>query len=874
MKQVYEFRDGGKEMMALLGGKGANLAEMAKIELPIPEGIIISTTACNEYFKHDKKLSPVLEEEILRNIRVLEYETGKKFQSPKPLLVSVRSGAPVSMPGMMDTILNLGFNDYVAEKMLEITKDEKFVYTSYLRFVQMFSEIAKGIDRRKFVHLKATDYKAQILESKKIYRDECGEIFPENYRDQILIAVKSIFESWNNDRAILYRKLHNIDNNMGTAVVIQEMVFGNFNEKSGTGVLFTRNPSTGEDKIFGEVLLNAQGEDIVAGIRTPDNIELLQNSMPDIYNQLVETAKKLEKHNRDMQDIEFTIENSKLFILQTRNGKRTAEASLKIAMDLVKEGIITKEEAVMKVEPASINKLLNGDFEEKYLKEATLLTKGLAASSGVAVGRIMFDAKRVKIREKTILVREETSPEDLQGMALAQGIVTLKGGATSHGAVVARGMGKCCVTGCSEIKLDEINKTMTIGDHVLKEGDFISVSGHTGEIFLGKIPLKENSFSDELKEFVSWASEVKRMNVRMNADTAEDVEQGKSFGAKGIGLCRTEHMFFKNDKIWTIREFILSDRGEEKERALKKLHNLQKEDFLNIFEVLDGDEANIRLLDPPVHEFLPKTTDDKKKMAVEMILQMGDKEDWQNASLEDKKKMAEILLISLEEIEKRIYKLKDENPMLGHRGCRLGVSYPELYRIQARAIIEAAYECEKKGIKVHPEIMIPFIMEAKELAYLRKEIEEEIEDLFKELGARVEYKLGTMIEIPRACLLADEIAEYADFFSFGTNDLTQMSMGLSRDDSVKFLDDYREKGIWEGEPFYSIDRKAVSQLVELGVKNGKSRKTNLKIGVCGEHGGDPKSIEFFEEQNLDYISCSPFRVPTAILAAAQAYLKK
>ena len=848
MKQVYEFRDGGKEMMALLGGKGANLAEMAKIDLPIPKGIIISTTACNEYFKNDKKLSPVLEEEILRNIRVLEYETGKKFQSPKPLLVSVRSGAPVSMPGMMDTILNLGFNDYVAEKMLEITKDEKFVYTSYLRFVQMFSEIAKGIDRRKFIHLKATDYKAQILESKKIYRDECGEIFPENYRDQILIAVKSIFDSWNNDRAILYRKLHNIDDNMGTAVVIQEMVFGNFNEKSGTGVLFTRNPSTGEDKIFGEVLLNAQGEDIVAGIRTPDNIELLKNSMPDIYNQLVETAKKLEKHNRDMQDIEFTIENSKLFILQTRNGKRTAEASLKIAMDLVKEGIITKEEAVMKVEPASINKLLNGDFEEKYLKEATLLTKGLAASSGVAVGRIMFDAKRVKIREKTILVREETSPEDLQGMALAQGIVTLKGGATSHGAVVARGMGKCCVTGCSEIKIDEINKTMTIGDHVLKEGDFISVSGHTGEIFLGKIPLKENSFSDELKEFVSWASEVKRMNVRMNADTAEDVEQGKSFGAKGIGLCRTEHMFFKNDKIWTIREFILSDRGEEKERALKKLHSLQKEDFLNIFEVLDGDEANIRLLDPPVHEFLPKTIDDKKKMA-------------------------EILLISLEEIEKRIYKLKDENPMLGHRGCRLGVSYPELYRIQARAIIEAVYECEKKGIKVHPEIMIPFIMEAKELAFLRKEIEEEIEDLFKELGARVDYKLGTMIEIPRACLLADEIAEYADFFSFGTNDLTQMSMGLSRDDSVKFLDDYREKGIWEGEPFYSIDRKAVSQLVELGVKNGKSRKTNLKIGICGEHGGDPKSIEFFEEQNLDYISCSPFRVPTAILAAAQAYLK-
>ena len=848
MKQVYEFKDGGKEMVALLGGKGANLAEMAKIDLPIPKGIIISTTACNEYFKNDKKLSTVLEEEILTNIRVLEYETGKKFQSTKPLLVSVRSGAPVSMPGMMDTILNLGFNDYVAEKMLEITKDEKFVYTSYLRFVQMFSEIAKGINRKKFMHLKATDYKAQIIESKNIYREECGEMFPENYKAQILIAVKSIFDSWNNDRAILYRKLHNIDNNMGTAVVIQEMVFGNFNDKSGTGVLFTRNPSNGEDKIFGEVLLNAQGEDIVAGIRTPDNIELLKTSMPNIYKELADTVKKLEKHNKDMQDVEFTIEDSKLYILQTRNGKRTAEASLKIAMDLVKEGIITKEEAILKVEPTSINKLLNGDFEEKYLKKATLLTKGLAASSGVAVGRIMFDAKRVKIREKTILVREETSPEDLQGMALAQGIVTLKGGATSHGAVVARGMGKCCVTGCSEIKIDEINKTMTVGKHTLKEGDFISVSGHTGEIYLGKIPLKENSFSDELKEFVSWASKIKRMGVRMNADTPEDVEQGKAFGAKGIGLCRTEHMFFKKDKIWTIREFILSDRGEEKDKALEKLHNLQKEDFLNIFKILEGDEANIRLLDPPVHEFLPKT-------------------------LEDKKKMAEILSISLEDIEKRIYRLKDENPMLGHRGCRLGISYPELYRIQARAIIEAAYECSKKGIKVHPEIMIPFIMEAKELAYLRKEIEEEVESFFKEVGAKVEYKLGTMIEIPRACLLADEIAEYADFFSFGTNDLTQMSMGLSRDDSVKFLDDYREKGIWEGEPFYSIDTKAVTKLVKIGVKNGKTAKPNLQIGVCGEHGGDPKSIEFFEEQKFDYVSCSPFRVPTAILAAAQSYLK-
>ena len=849
MKQVYEFKDGGKDMLSILGGKGANLAEMSKIGLSIPNGIIISTTACIKYFEEDKKINNILEEEIFSKLRVLEYETGKKFQSENPLLVSVRSGAPVSMPGMMDTILNLGFNDYVAAKLIQITKDEKFVYFSYLRFVQMFSEIAKGIDRKKFLHLKSTSYIEQIEESKKIYTDECGEIFPENFQNQILIAVKSIFDSWNNERAILYRKLHNIDDNMGTAVVIQEMVFGNYNDKSGTGVLFTRNPSTGENKIFGELLLNAQGEDIVAGIRTPDNIELLKETMPNIYKELSETAKKLEQHNKDMQDIEFTIENGKLFILQTRNGKRTAEASLKIAMDLVKEGILTKKEAIMKVDPSSINKLLNGDFDENHLKNATLLTKGLAASSGVAVGRIMFNAKKAKIREKTILIREETSPEDLKGMALAQGIVTVKGGATSHGAVVARGMGKCCVTGCSEIKIDEINETMTIGNRVLKEGDFISVNGHTGEIFLGKIPLKENSFSDELKEFVSWASEIKRMTVRMNADTPEDVAQGKSFGAKGIGLCRTEHMFFKEDKIWAIRNFILSDRGEEKKKSLTKLYELQKKDFLDIFEILDGDVANIRLLDPPVHEFLPKTS-------------------------EDKEKMANILNISLDDLEKRTHKLKDENPMLGHRGCRLGVSYPELYRMQAKAIIEAAYEISKKGIKTYPEIMIPFIMEAKELAYLRKEIETEIENLFIQNKEKIEYKLGTMIEIPRACLLADEIAEYADFFSFGTNDLTQMSMGLSRDDSVKFLDDYREKGIWEGEPFYSIDKKAVTKLVEIGVENGRRVKSNIKIGVCGEHGGDPKSIEFFEKNKFDYISCSPFRIPTAILAAAQSYLNR
>lgn len=849
MKKVYEFKEGNKKMLNLLGGKGANLCEMVNIGLPIPYGIVISTDTCNEYFENDCVIPEITKEDILKNIALLEHETGKKFQSQRALLVSVRSGAPVSMPGMMDTILNLGFNDFVAEKLNEIFKNEKFVYESYARFIQMFSEIAKGIARKKFEKLDKSSYKALIKKSKELYKEECGEDFPERYEDQIFIAVKSIFDSWNNERAILYRKLNNIDDKMGTAVVIQEMVFGNFNEKSGTGVLFTRNPSNGENKIFGEYLLNAQGEDIVAGIRTPENIDSLKAQLPNVYEQLFDIARKLELHNKDMQDIEFTIEDSKLFILQTRNGKRTAEAALKIAMDFVKENILTKEEAVLKVEPSSIAKLLNGDFNEESLKKAKFLTKGLAASSGVAVGRVVFDPKRAKIREKTILVREETSPEDLQGMALAKGIVTVKGGATSHGAVVARGMGKCCVTACSEIKIDEIKKRMTIGDTVVKEDEFISVNGHTGEIFLGKVALKEAAFNNNLHEFISWASESKRMNVRMNADTPEDAKQGKEFGANGIGLCRTEHMFFKENKIWTIREYILCDEYEEKMIALHKLYDLQKEDFLKIFEILNGDVANIRLLDPPVHEFLPKTK-------------------------EDKEKMAEILNTTYEDVEKRIFKLKDENPMLGHRGCRLGVSFPNLYRMQGRAIIEAAWECRQKGIEVKPEIMIPFIMEAKELKFLREEIIEEIEDLFKEISGRIDYKLGTMIEIPRACLLADEIAEVADYFSFGTNDLTQMSMGLSRDDSVKFLDDYRNKNIWEGEPFYSIDKKAVGKLVEMGVKGGRSVKADLSIGVCGEHGGDPESIEFFENLDFNYVSCSPFRVPTAILAAAHAYLKR
>ena len=848
MKMVFEFNEGSKNMLNLLGGKGANLCEMTKMKLPIPYGIIISTDACRKYFEDNCNLDKELENEILNKLSIIEKKSNKQFQGKNPLLVSVRSGAPISMPGMMDTILNLGFNDEVAKNLIEIFGDKDFVYNSYARFIQMFSEIAMGIDRKYFSNIEYKNYEELIDKSKKIYREKTGDDFPEDFKEQILIAVNSIFNSWNNERAILYRKLNNIDDNMGTAVVIQEMVFGNFNELSGTGVLFSRNPSNGENEIFGEYLIRAQGEDIVAGIRTPESISTLKNKLPKIYDELNDIAKTLEKYNKDMQDIEFTIENNKLFILQTRNGKRSAKAAVKIAVDLVSEGLITKEEAISKIDAKSITQLMNGDFDKKYLENAILLGKGVAASSGVAVGRIMFDAKRVKIREKTILVREETSPEDLKGMALSQGILTTKGGATSHGAVVARGMGKCCVTGCIDIKIDEVKREMYAGNYTLKEGDFISISGYTGEIFLGKIPMSEASRDENLEKILEWAKEIKRLDVRMNADTPEDVRQGKAFGAKGIGLCRTEHMFFKGDKIFTIREILMSENDTEKEKALKNLYDLQTKDFFEIFKELNGDIANIRLLDPPIHEFLPKNKQDIEKMS-------------------------QILNVSIEEIEKRISKLKDANPMLGHRGCRLAISYPDIYKIQGKAIIDAAIKAYNIGIKVDPEIMIPFVMDAKELAYIRKEIEEEIKKSLYENKCEIKYQIGTMIEIPRACLIADEIAKYADFFSFGTNDLTQMSMGLSRDDSVKFLEHYREKGIWDTEPFYSIDNKAVTRLVEIAVNLGRQQNKNLEIGICGEHGGDPDSIDFFEKVRLDYISCSPFRIPVAILSAAQSAIK-
>lgn len=856
MKKVYSFNEGNKSMINLLGGKGGNLAEMTKIGLPIPEGIIISTQACKDYYKDGEKISKVLEDEILVKLDELQKQTGKNFGGKNPLLVSVRSGAPISMPGMMDTILNLGLNDKTAQYMIEIFKDSDFVYQSYYRFIQMFSEIVMGIDKEIFFDLKKEmlekdNYTHQqlIKAGKEKYREITGHDFPEEPKEQLFMAINAIFKSWNNERAKIYRNIHKIDDNLGTAVVVQQMVFGNLNEKSGTGVAFTRDPSSGENHIFGEYLLKAQGEDIVAGIRTPEPIEKLKEQLPDVYIEFSKLAKKLEQHNKDMQDIEFTIENGKLYLLQTRNGKRSPYAAVKIAVDMVEEGLLTKEEAIMKVDASTLPQLLHGNFKQEAIEKAVLLGKGLPGSAGVAIGRVMFSAERADIRAMTILVREETSPEDIKGISLAQGIVTVKGGVTSHGAVVARGMGKCCVTGCAAIKINDIKREMYIGGYTVKEGDFISISGYTGEIYLGKVELSAPQFDKNLKKFVKWCQDIKRLKVRMNADTPADAKLGKSFGAEGIGLCRTEHMFFQKDKIWTIRQMILSNEPKEVKAALEKMHQMQKEDFKNIFTVVEEGTVIVRLLDPPLHEFLPKEAKDKQKMA-------------------------EILGVSLEEIERRIVNLKDENPMLGHRGCRLAVTRPELYNMQARAIIEAAIECIKNGCtKLLPEIMLPLIIGAKELQFIKRNIEGEIKRVLQENNINIEYKIGTMMETPRACLLADEIARDVDFFSFGTNDLTQTTMGLSRDDSVKFMTEYYENGILKVEPFATIDERGVGKLVKLATELGRRTKPELEIGICGEHGGNPQSIDFFESVKLDYVSCSPFRVLVAIVAAAQAKLK-
>ena len=868
-KYVYSFSEGSKEMKSLLGGKGANLAEMTKIGLPVPQGFTITTDACNDYYDNEKTIRAEIVAEIEKHLAELEELQGKKLGCTKnPLLVSVRSGAVFSMPGMMDTILNLGLNDNSVLGLADATQNERFAYDSYRRFIQMFSDVAMEVPKYKFENvldrvkeekgykfdtdLTTEDLKGIVEEFKAIYKKEVKTDFPQDPKEQLMLAIEAVFRSWNNPRAIVYRKLNDISHKLGTAVNIQSMVFGNMGETSGTGVAFTRNPATGENKLFGEYLINAQGEDVVAGIRTPQDISTLQNVMPEIYDQFVKVTHILENHYKDMQDIEFTIENEKLFILQTRNGKRTAKAAINVAVDLVEAGIIDKKEAIMRVEPNQLDQLLHPTFEDKALKEATVLAKGLPASPGAACGKVYFNADDVVAAveggEKVLLVRQETSPEDIEGMVKAEGILTARGGMTSHAAVVARGMGKCCVAGCGEIKVDEAAKEIRAGELAIKEGDFLSIDGSTGKVYLGEVKQSPVEMTGNFEKLMNWVDETKQMMVRTNADNPRDAKAAVEFGAEGIGLCRTEHMFFEEDRIPAVREMILSKDVEQREKALAKILPMQRQDFLEIFEVMEGKPVNIRLLDPPLHEFLPQ---DDETIA----------------------ELAESMGIDAAEIRKRIVDLEEFNPMLGHRGCRLAVTYPEICVMQARAIIEGAIEAINKGVEVHPEIMVPLVGEVNELKLIRGMIEETAEKVMEEKGVKVDYTVGTMIEIPRACLTADEIAEVADFFSFGTNDLTQMGFGYSRDDAGKFLGEYVEKEILEKDPFQVLDQKGIGKLVQMGTKLGRSVKPELKLGICGEHGGEPSSVEFCYNTGLNYVSCSPYRVPIARLAAAQASIK-
>lgn len=868
-KYVYSFSEGSKEMKSLLGGKGANLAEMTKIGLPVPQGFTITTDACNDYYDNEKTIRAEIVAEIEKHLAELEELQGKKLGCTKnPLLVSVRSGAVFSMPGMMDTILNLGLNDNSVLGLADATQNERFAYDSYRRFIQMFSDVAMEVPKYKFENvldrvkeekgykfdtdLTTEDLKGIVEEFKAIYKKEVKTDFPQDPKEQLMLAIEAVFRSWNNPRAIVYRKLNDISHKLGTAVNIQSMVFGNMGETSGTGVAFTRNPATGENKLFGEYLINAQGEDVVAGIRTPQDISTLQNVMPEIYDQFVKVTQILENHYKDMQDIEFTIENEKLFILQTRNGKRTAKAAINVAVDLVEAGIIDKKEAIMRVEPNQLDQLLHPTFEDKALKEATVLAKGLPASPGAACGKVYFNADDVVAAveggEKVLLVRQETSPEDIEGMVKAEGILTARGGMTSHAAVVARGMGKCCVAGCGEIKVDEAAKEIRAGELTIKEGDFLSIDGSTGKVYLGEVKQSPVEVTGNFEKLMNWVDETKQMMVRTNADNPRDAKAAVEFGAEGIGLCRTEHMFFEEDRIPAVREMILSKDVEQREKALAKILPMQRQDFLEIFEVMEGKPVNIRLLDPPLHEFLPQ---DDETIA----------------------ELAESMGIDAAEIRKRIVDLEEFNPMLGHRGCRLAVTYPGICVMQARAIIEGAIEAINKGVEVHPEIMVPLVGEVNELKLIRGMIEETAEKVMEEKGVKVDYTVGTMIEIPRACLTADEIAEVADFFSFGTNDLTQMGFGYSRDDAGKFLGEYVDKEILEKDPFQVLDQKGIGKLVQMGAKLGRSVKPELKLGICGEHGGEPSSVEFCYNTGLNYVSCSPYRVPIARLAAAQASIK-
>ncbi len=870
-KWVYLFKEGSASQKNLLGGKGANLAEMTNIGMPVPQGFTVTTEACTEFYIQDEKLTEDIIKQIESNLSTLEQQTGKVFgNAENPLLVSVRSGAKFSMPGMMDTILNLGLNDETVEGVAKITGNPRFAYDSYRRFIQMFGDVVLEIPKYLFdnalegkkekngykldTELTADDLKELVKEFKQIYKSEINVEFPTNPENQLLMAVEAVFKSWNNQRAITYRNLYDIPHDIGTAVNVQSMVFGNMGDTSGTGVAFTRNPSTGENKVFGEFLINAQGEDVVAGIRTPLTIDKLNEIMPEIYDQFINAAHTLEQHYKDMQDIEFTIEQGKLYMLQTRSGKRTAEASLRAAVEMVGEGLITKEEAVLRVDPKSLDQLLHPKFDPAELKKSTPIAKGLPASPGAATGKIYFTAEEAVAAslkgEATILVRKETSPEDIEGMNKAKGILTSRGGMTSHAAVVARGMGKCCVAGCETVNVDERKKTMTVNNEVFTEGDYISLDGSTGSVYKGIISTVEANISGNFEKLMDWADEFRRLGIRTNADTPTDAATAITFGAEGIGLCRTEHMFFEESRIFSVRKMIISDSLEQREKALAEILPVQKNDFKGIFKVMGIRPVTIRLLDPPLHEFIPTDEDDIKELA-------------------------EAMNVALLKLNDKISSLHEFNPMLGHRGCRLAISFPEIAKMQTRAIIEAAIEVSnEENIKIVPEIMVPLVGKKEELEILRKLIIEVAEETKKEMNSNLEYLVGTMIEIPRACITADEVAEYADFFSFGTNDLTQMAFGYSRDDAGKFLEDYKEAGILEQDPFQTIDQDGVGKLVETAVKLGRNAKEHLHLGVCGEHGGDPASVEFFHKVGLDYVSCSPFRVPVARLAAAQAALNE
>lgn len=866
-KWVYLFREGNADMRNLLGGKGANLAEMTNLGLPIPPGFTVTTEACTDYYNHGRSISEEIQTQIFDALALLEERLGKKFgDTENPLLVSVRSGARASMPGMMDTILNLGLTDISVEGFAKRTGNPRFAYDSYRRFIQMFSDVVMEVPKSLFervideikedrkVHfdteLTAEDLKEVIRRFKEIYKEKMGEEFPQEPRVQLMEAVKAVFRSWDNERAIVYRRMNDIPGDWGTAVNVQSMVFGNMGNTSGTGVAFTRNPSTGAKGIYGEYLINAQGEDVVAGIRTPQPITRLEEDLPECYEEFLKIANRLEEHYRDMQDMEFTIEDGKLYFLQTRNGKRTAQAALQIACDLVDEGMITPQEAVSRIEAKSLDQLLHPAFDPDALKKGTVMGQALPASPGAAAGKIYFTAEEAKeaheTGERVILVRLETSPEDIEGMHAAEGILTVRGGMTSHAAVVARGMGTACISGCGDIVIDEKKKQFTLGGKTYFEGDYISLDGSTGKIYDGDIQTQEASISGNFGRIMSWADSFRKLRVRTNADTPADAANAVRLGAEGIGLCRTEHMFFETERIPKIRKMILSKTVEEREKALEELIPFQKGDFKALYEVMEGKPVTIRFLDPPLHEFVPTDEKDIEALAKDMNL-------------------------SVEEVKSTCSELHEFNPMMGHRGCRLSVTYPEIARMQTRAVIEAAIEVSKeKGFEIVPEIMVPLVGDKKELKFVKDVIVETAEKVKAEKNSNLIYHIGTMIEIPRAALLANEIAEEAEFFSFGTNDLTQMTFGFSRDDAGKFLVDYYKSKIYESDPFAKLDQNGVGQLIEMAVTKGRSQRPNLKIGICGEHGGDPSSVAFCHKVGMDYVSCSPFRVPIARLAAAQA----